>query len=582
MGPVMGPWRRVAPRPLKGMSTEPPTDGGAFAWRVVVATGLWVAGAALTYGASGMSWFSEPDYDPLFADPVWGTDLLHRSTAPGAAVVVIGGLAMAWCWWASGSAGRSEGARRRRRVDLAVRVSGILRPLLAVLLLAGTALSVRGLATGWASDWVAYPGWVRSVVAQVATLVAVLLLPRTGDPRRWAEAGYGRVRVGAAALVSVATLALPLLPPLLAGATAEASGTAAPGDAGAEGTGAGRTADAPAPVTVTTSEPGASSHWVRVSAPLGSTGAAASPTTSGGGEAGAATSPVVAPASVATGAPDAATEEWWHLWRGATGAHVVPTATGNGVAVLVTNSSPQRAALAVLDRATGRVSSRWDTDDLRDRGLPPRSDSGQDTRLFGEWVVLAGEATEWTGSDGSAIGTVPTASQREELEDTEVDGLHGRSTTSATSWFVGDDLACQRRALVDASGSWVHDDDTVVGLELCTDTTPARATLLGIDPSTGEVRWRTAVPGFDTWAAGLDGPVPTLSSDAWPVVAEVGGGEGSAGGADTSARAPADGNVDEGGAVRGADPGRSEFVVEVGGTAHRIRTGSGEVLDARG
>lgn len=77
---------------------------------------------------------------------------------------------------------------------------------------------------------------------------------------------------------------------------------------------------------------------------------------------------------------------------------------------------------------------------------------------------------------------------------------------------LGDDNACQRRGALDGQGSWIHDRDTLVALELCTDTSPARAALLGIDPTSGAERWRVSVPGFDAWAAGLDGPVPTLSS----------------------------------------------------------------------
>lgn len=589
----MGLWTRETPRPLAGMSMEPATDGGSFAWRAAVATALWLAGAALTYSASGMSWFASPDYDPRFADPVWGTGLLHRTTAPGAALVLLGGLVMVGCWWVSGRVGRSERGGHRRRVEVAVRTARVLRPVLAVLLLGGVLLALRGLALQWAADWVAYPGWSRSVVAQVCALVAVLLLPRPDDPRRWAEAGYGRVRVGTATLISVATLTLPLLPPVLADATAESAGTGVQGDAGAESSGTGQEAETPSPVTVTIAAPGSALRWAQVSAPLGDDAASSSQTdapsntdqgTDQSGNQGSdpSSNPVVGDA------------RWWHRWRGAAGAQIVPSTTGRSdVAVLVDASAPQRTALAVLDRSTGELLSRWDADDFQDRGLPPLPDTGRDARLFGRWLVHAGKATEWTGVDGAVIGTVPTTTQQAELRSTQIDGLHGRSTTSDATWFVGDDAACQRRALVDGSGSWVHDEDTVVALELCTDTTPARATLLGIDPTAGSVRWSTAVPGFDTWAAGLDGPVPTLSSIPWPVVVEVSGNEGDRRDGGTSGAGAGDdvGNEgDEGDeeslaesiAATGVDTGRSDFVIQVAGVRHRISTSSGEVLDGRG
>lgn len=556
----MGPWRREAPRLLAGMSMEPASDGGSFAWRVVAAVALWLGAAALTYAASGMSWFAAPDYDPRFADPVWGGDTLHRATAPGAALVLLGGLVMVACWWVSGRVGRSGRGDHRRRTRMAVRTARILRPVLTLLLLGALLLSLRGLVLQWAADWVAYPGWSRSVVAQVSTLVALLLLPHPDDPRRWAEAGYGRVRVGAAALISVATLALPLLPAALADATAEASGTTAAGDGVAQSSGTGQSAPGPSPVTVTTSDPGATLHWAQVSAPLGD-GDADSP--DAGTDTGSAQD--TAPASD----PASGEGSWWHRWRGATGAQVVPSATGgSGLAVLVDASAPQRTALAVLDRGAGEVLSRWDADAFRDRGLPPLPDAGRDARLFGEWFVHNGLATEWTRADGTVVDTVPTTAQQVELRSRQVEGLHGRSTTSTATWFLGDDAACQRRALVDGSDSWVLDEDTVVALELCTDTTPAHAQLLGIDPSSGSVRWHTAVPGFDTWASGLDVPVPTLSSARWPVLVEVVGDGG--------------GSTAEDLATSGVDPGRRDFVIQVAGVRHRISTSSGAVVDGQG
>lgn len=149
-------------------------------------------------------------------------------------------------------------------------------------------------------------------------------------------------------------------------------------------------------------------------------------------------------------------------------------------------------------------------------------------------------------------------------------GVHGRSTTSSAMWFLGDDNACQRRGALDGQGSWIHDRDTLVALELCTDTSPARAALLGIDPTSGAERWRVSVPGFDAWAAGLDGPVPTLSSSPWPVTFHS-----LPSSAPTDEGETAEGGADKDGPSVPTDPGTDAFEVVVDGVGHRIATSTG-------
>ncbi|MDN6567112.1 MAG: hypothetical protein L0K65_08705, partial [Actinomyces sp.] len=337
------------------MSSEAPTDGGSFAWRTSLAVGLWLVAVALTYGASGMSWISSPDHDSRFPDPVWGEDLLHRGAAPGALVMFIGAAAMLVCWWLSGKVGTFGHTNPRSRIRVATRAARILRLALILLLLP----SARGLALGWGEDWVGYPGWSRSLIAQLCALVAVLLLPRPDDPRRGAEAGYGRLRITVAGILVLACLSLPLLPAALASASAETSGTTSTPTSSTD--------------PVSTSPESSRIRWAQVTLPLE------------GGDTGSTNSA----ASVAVGAT------WWHRWRGATAVRLIPTVSGDSVAALVENSAPNRTALAVLGQATGATLTSWDVHALDGRGLSADPSSADHLRLFGAWLVDAGALDEW-------------------------------------------------------------------------------------------------------------------------------------------------------------------------------------------
>ena len=171
-------------------------------------------------------------------------------------------------------------------------------------------------------------------------------------------------------------------------------------------------------------------------------------------------------------------------------------------------------------------------------------------------LVHAGPLDEWRARDGSFA--------------------------SSARWFLGDDNACQRRGALDGQGSWIHDRDTLVALELCTDTSPARAALLGIDPTSGAERWRVSVPGFDAWAAGLDGPVPALSSSPWPVTFHSLPSSAPTDEGGTDEGETAEGGADKDGPSAPTDPGTDAFEVVVDGVGHRIATSTGEILQTQG
>lgn len=86
-----------------------------------------------------------------------------------------------------------------------------------------------------------------------------------------------------------------------------------------------------------------------------------------------------------------------------------------------------------------------------------------------------------------------------------------------------------------------------------------------------------SVPGFDAWAAGLDGPVPTLSSSPWPVTFHS-----LPSSAPTDEGETAEGGADKDGPSVPTDPGTDAFEVVVDGVGHRIATSTGEILQTQG